>query len=92
MDKIVIQIPVDYVVELATYGETGKVSKLIQLFFEKQLKDKGLENKIHTAREIKLQETFVNLKRTLGSEGVKNLKTLLKQVNKQLMSQVECEI
>jgi hypothetical protein len=72
-DKIVIQIPVEYAVEIATYGETGEVSKFIQLFFEKQLKEKGLEYKVQEAREEKMQKMFKNLKRTLGDQNMAKL-------------------
>lgn len=73
MKKIKVEIPLEFAIEIATYGETGKVSRLIQTSFQKELKKLGFENELNVAREKKLNDLFGNIKRVLGDENVQKI-------------------
>lgn len=73
MKKIKIEIPLDYAVEIATYGESGALSRLVQMSFEKALKDLGYQNDVQKARDEKINKIFGNLSRTLGASNTKKL-------------------
>ena len=73
MKKIKIEIPLSHAIEIATYGESGSLSRLTQLSFEKELKRLGYEKEVHEVREEKMNRIFGNLSRTLGASNMKKL-------------------
>jgi len=77
MKKIKIEIPLEYAIEIATYGESGALSRLVQMSFEKGLKDLGYQNEIQKARDEKINKIFVNLSRTLGASNMKKIESAL---------------
>lgn len=78
MDKVTITIPLDVAVEIATYGESGRISRFAQNSFEKELTRLGYDQKIENAREEKTKKLFNSLNRTLGSDSVNKLKKAIK--------------
>ena len=73
MEKIKIEIALDFAIDIATYGESGFLSRLVQLSFEKELERLGYEKEIRGVREEKLNRIFNNLSRTLGASNMKKI-------------------
>ena len=73
MKKIKIEIPLDHAIEIATYGENGSLSRLLQMSFEKGLNDLGYHKEIQKVRDEKINKMFNNLSRTLGASNMKKL-------------------
>lgn len=71
--KIKIEIPLSHAVEIATYGESGALSRLVQMSFEKALNDLGYQKEIQKVRDEKINKIFNNLSRTLGASNMKKL-------------------
>lgn len=61
MKKITITIPLDIALEIATYGEYGKVSRNTQHYMEKQVKQMGYEKELNDLRDQKLKASAENL-------------------------------
>jgi len=78
MEKITITIPLDFAIEIATYGELGKISKFAQISIEKELKRLGYEKQLNIARDEKTKELFKSLNRTLGSDSMKKIEDAIK--------------
>ena len=78
MEKIKSEILLEHAIEIATYGESGSLSRLTQLSFEKELKRLGHEREVHEAREEKMDRIFGNLSRTLGASNMKKLDDAIK--------------
>lgn len=78
MKKITITIPLDIALEIATYGEYGKVSRNTQHYMEKQVKQMGYEKELNDLRDQKLKASAENLSRILGSDVMNKIEESLK--------------
>jgi len=73
-----IELPVDLAIEIATYGETGKISRIAQRKFEKAVIDNGYKNELTQARDEKIKNLFGKIERTLGTDATKTIKDAVK--------------
>jgi hypothetical protein len=71
--KIVIELPLDIALEIATYGEYGKISRFVQKLFEKQIVEKGFKQDLLNTQDQKLEKLKENLSRTLGGDVMKKV-------------------
>ncbi len=78
MKKVRIEIPLDYAVDIATYGESGEVSRFVQKSIEKELTRLGYNQELDNARDEKTKKLFNSLNRTLGSDSMKILEKAIK--------------
>lgn len=75
--NISIQVPLDVMLEIATYGSNGRISEHVQRRFEKMLIEQGYQEELHVMREAKLEEMRANLSRTLGPTNMKKLESVI---------------
>lgn len=78
MEKVTIEIPLDFAIEIATYGESGKISRFAQLSIEKELTRLGYDDKLNSVREEKTKNLFNSLNRTLGSDSMNKIESAIK--------------
>ena len=78
MEKISINIPLSIAIEIATYGDNGKVSKIAQLSIEKELNRLGYQKQLTEERKNKTKRLFESLKKTLGSDAMNKLDDAIK--------------
>ena len=71
--KIKIEIPLEYVIDIASFGESGTLNRMVQISFEKEIKRLGYEKELQEARDEKMDRIFGNLSRTLGASNMKKL-------------------
>jgi len=78
MKKVRIEIPLDFAVEIATYGESGTISRFVQMSIEKELTRLGYNKELDIAREEKTKKLFNSLNKTLGSDSVNKIQKAIK--------------
>ena len=76
--KVTIEIPLGFAVEIATYGESGKISRFAQMSIEKELTRLGYNQELDNAREEKTKKLFNSLNRTLGSDSMNKIENAIK--------------
>ena len=77
MEKIKIEIALDFAIDIATYGESGSLPRIVQMAFEKQLKNLGYEKEVQKVRDKKINKLFNNISRTLGASNMKKLEDVI---------------
>jgi hypothetical protein len=74
---ITIEISLDIALEIASYGEYGKISRIAQKLFEKQIIEKGFKQDLLNMQDQKLEKLKENLSRTLGGDTMKKLDDII---------------
>lgn len=78
MEKVTITIPLDFALDIATFGESGKIPRLTQISIEKELKKLGYEKELNETRKNKTKNLFKSLDRVLGSDNMKKIDDAVK--------------
>lgn len=88
VEKITVQIPKHYLVNLATHGNmgTGELPKLMQIWASRQCREHGLHDDVVKALDEKIAQSRKNLTNMLGEEIMieldKHIDVGLKKVEK----------
>ena len=80
MKKITVEIPVDYLIDIATYGRIGtnEFSKQMQIWAEKEVNSSGFQSELNQSRQEKLEKLRQNLKNVLGSDVMEKVDNAIK--------------
>lgn len=81
MKKINIEMPVQYLIELATYGDlcSGKIPELVIRHIESEIVKNGFKKELNDAQEEKLKMLRASLKNLFGKDGMDKIDNVLGQ-------------
>lgn len=72
-DKITIEVPVWYLIQVAVYGNmgTGELPKIMQNWAQKQLNEHGYDKVFKEEQNKRLKELLTSIHNVIGDEGIK---------------------
>lgn len=78
-DKITIEIPVFYLLQIAVYGNmgTGELPDLMKIYAQRILRGNGYSDILREEQDKSLKQLRNNLKNVLGNEGMSKIDSAL---------------
>jgi hypothetical protein len=72
-DRIAIEVPVWYLIQLAVYGDmgTGKIPKTMQNWAQNQLNEHGYDKVFKEEQNKRLKELLTSIHNVIGDDGIK---------------------
>ena len=74
-DKITIEIPIHYLLQIAVYGNmgTGDLSDMMKTWAVRELTQNGYNDQLKKEQESRLNELRNNIKNVIGKDGMKQI-------------------